>query len=485
MPGLLVSTHKADTGWIFNLRDTSAYDADSDPELNENETTVVANKRPSHAQLLKDIDLSAREDTAVYKPNPWTIAQQNSACRPSSCASFTAPISTSKSGILSTTATTDYHSSSASFINKTCSGVSKKSVQTTLDKLFTVEKAGTSSKPTFSKARQLPFKYDNRNAFTSVTSETERQPATASFNKSAVDTNRDDSDEIKSTLSPAMSSLPEVYQDEPSRLPTLKAQNKVSSPLSSVNPVLSEQENQDLLYMHSDYPDGSWEYSVEMNDHLENDPTELLNTLDTRTASDWTRTLEHLREELLMPSSNIDQIQGHESIEPAQSLLSDYANRIPIASSIQNHSNSSHHNSHDANPLPSFSSSGRSDMNTLPQLRSTYFNNSTIQSRGSDARQTRRIDDEDPDLTWSTLPSRHRKKPVKTKTYFKNSGKFKLPFLPARMTIDTTIVASTTKNLPNGKQLTFYKPPSREQFDLDDKPVILRIRKGNRQDWKK
>ncbi|KAF8526536.1 hypothetical protein BU17DRAFT_62030 [Hysterangium stoloniferum] len=76
MPGLTRSSDHG-TNWIFNLRDHD-YDSGSDDSPNDG-------KQPSSdSQLLKTLDLSTREDNAQYKPNPWTIAKLNAACRPPS-----------------------------------------------------------------------------------------------------------------------------------------------------------------------------------------------------------------------------------------------------------------------------------------------------------------------------------------------------------------------------------------------------------------
>ena len=72
MPGLL--SNKASEGWVFNLRDC-AQDSESDED-------GADTKRSSESDILKTMDLSSREDTAHYKPNPWAIAKLNAACRP-------------------------------------------------------------------------------------------------------------------------------------------------------------------------------------------------------------------------------------------------------------------------------------------------------------------------------------------------------------------------------------------------------------------
>lgn len=68
-----------DLDWSFNLRkfDPSAFD-DSDFE-----DDVVHDKRvsPSATQAAQSFDLSTREESVTYKPNPFSIAKINAACR--------------------------------------------------------------------------------------------------------------------------------------------------------------------------------------------------------------------------------------------------------------------------------------------------------------------------------------------------------------------------------------------------------------------
>ena len=62
--------HSAD--WAFNFRSShfSAYDTDSDSEEGP---AVPAGKESEEAKLAKDLDISERQETAVYKPNPFSI----------------------------------------------------------------------------------------------------------------------------------------------------------------------------------------------------------------------------------------------------------------------------------------------------------------------------------------------------------------------------------------------------------------------------
>lgn len=61
----------AEDGWIF---DCSAYYDSSDDEADKT-------KSSTDAELAKELDLSTREDNAVFKPTPWTIAKLNAASK--------------------------------------------------------------------------------------------------------------------------------------------------------------------------------------------------------------------------------------------------------------------------------------------------------------------------------------------------------------------------------------------------------------------
>ncbi|CAA7268862.1 unnamed protein product [Cyclocybe aegerita] len=71
---------KRDCDWSFNFRSNyGSYDSDSD-DCDEPPATQ-ASKVPSEAKFLQEIDLSRREEAAVYKPNPFSIAKINAAYR--------------------------------------------------------------------------------------------------------------------------------------------------------------------------------------------------------------------------------------------------------------------------------------------------------------------------------------------------------------------------------------------------------------------
>ncbi|KAF7975103.1 hypothetical protein HWV62_10379 [Athelia sp. TMB] len=78
--------NQASLGWSFNSRSrTAAYDSDSDDsDSGENNLKDgrALEQLSEDAQLLKDLDLSTRSETAEYKPNPFNIAKINAASRP-------------------------------------------------------------------------------------------------------------------------------------------------------------------------------------------------------------------------------------------------------------------------------------------------------------------------------------------------------------------------------------------------------------------
>lgn len=77
-------------GWAFNLRSCAEngdedFDSDSDAEAGQN-TNIISEE----TRLLNELDLSSREETVIYNPNPFSIAKINAASRSSRGASVTA-----------------------------------------------------------------------------------------------------------------------------------------------------------------------------------------------------------------------------------------------------------------------------------------------------------------------------------------------------------------------------------------------------------
>jgi hypothetical protein len=68
--------------WSFNLRTGNAL---SDDECDDNHDGLFQNSLSNEADFIRQIDLSSRQDNAEYKPNPWSIAKVNAACRPKPC----------------------------------------------------------------------------------------------------------------------------------------------------------------------------------------------------------------------------------------------------------------------------------------------------------------------------------------------------------------------------------------------------------------
>lgn len=71
--------------WTYDFRSShpsfdSDSDSDSHPEASLSSTTEHLT---DDAKLLQELDLTSRQDTAQYKPNPWSIAKVNAASRPS------------------------------------------------------------------------------------------------------------------------------------------------------------------------------------------------------------------------------------------------------------------------------------------------------------------------------------------------------------------------------------------------------------------
>ena len=73
-------------GWAFSL--CAADEGDSDSELEDASTgshnSLVSSSDPpvsNELRLVRDLDLGARQDTAIFKSNPWTIAKLQAATR--------------------------------------------------------------------------------------------------------------------------------------------------------------------------------------------------------------------------------------------------------------------------------------------------------------------------------------------------------------------------------------------------------------------
>ncbi|KAI0764833.1 hypothetical protein C8Q74DRAFT_1370737 [Fomes fomentarius] len=80
------------SGWAFSLRQNNHYaddsSSDSDEEATEkssddkDRTAAISKQVSEDARLLEQLDLGSRTDTAMYKPNPWSIAKANASARP-------------------------------------------------------------------------------------------------------------------------------------------------------------------------------------------------------------------------------------------------------------------------------------------------------------------------------------------------------------------------------------------------------------------
>ncbi|GLB38929.1 hypothetical protein LshimejAT787_0600910 [Lyophyllum shimeji] len=74
-------TTRGDSEWSFSCR-TTPYSAYSDSDDSDASVSDSGHdKKSDETELLKDLDLSSREETVVYKPNPFSIAKINAASR--------------------------------------------------------------------------------------------------------------------------------------------------------------------------------------------------------------------------------------------------------------------------------------------------------------------------------------------------------------------------------------------------------------------
>ena len=78
LPSLICAVMPKTEGsvWSFNLRSYNAHDF-SDPESDD----ALPDNLCSDGSTLVDYPLSEDNDTAVFKPNPWSIAKINAASR--------------------------------------------------------------------------------------------------------------------------------------------------------------------------------------------------------------------------------------------------------------------------------------------------------------------------------------------------------------------------------------------------------------------
>jgi hypothetical protein len=79
-----------DVNWSFRISSDTGFfdDADTDDDNEDH-----AGDAGTSSQMLQQIDLAAREDSAQYKPNPWSIARVNAASRPRQPSATVKPIS--------------------------------------------------------------------------------------------------------------------------------------------------------------------------------------------------------------------------------------------------------------------------------------------------------------------------------------------------------------------------------------------------------
>ncbi|KAG2139231.1 hypothetical protein DEU56DRAFT_755552 [Suillus clintonianus] len=68
--------------WSFNHRTRVHYTFDSSDSESEAETRCNTNLPSDDTRLIQELDISSRNETVEYKPNPWSIARINAASRP-------------------------------------------------------------------------------------------------------------------------------------------------------------------------------------------------------------------------------------------------------------------------------------------------------------------------------------------------------------------------------------------------------------------
>lgn len=456
MPGLVASSSKSE--WVFDLRDTSYYDTDSDAENTDSQSharrTVVARQRTSHDQLLKELDLSARDDSAVHVPNPWTIAKYNAACRPSVPVAMSITSAGTSDSLNKMMAERSPPVSRANNqLKPQC--LPKRSAQTTLDKAFMVEK-GSISKSTVSKMTKSSPAVFSDHVNTNISSFTTKNDETGGFW----------ADAHTPTSNATISKLGlrnELLRDYASRISDSDVQSvpHLSSSTSATT------DHTGSLYTHSDLAKFS--------------PRSYAGN------SEFTRS-----QEIIANTSPVQKYSLIPNICPV-SLSKETPDPLPVQTSptcltpSQSDPLLSHGSFFDQQPCDGHYICSNSVY--LPVRRKIgpaltvqqYSRPNGNQNIKSNIGLKRSLEDDDPDSTWSTLPRRDNKR-LKTnyftKPTIKNSGKFRLPISTHSLSLSSTVTIDTEK-LPDGKKLTLYKPPPRNKLESIAQPVILRVRKAS------
>ncbi|KAK0501465.1 hypothetical protein EDD18DRAFT_1328426 [Armillaria luteobubalina] len=90
------------SGWSFNLRTSKIKRADCDLDDSGSDSDPSSDSGVDESRILDDLDISTRDETVVYKPNPFSIAKINAAARgtnrPPSTKEPPRPIKPSKAG---------------------------------------------------------------------------------------------------------------------------------------------------------------------------------------------------------------------------------------------------------------------------------------------------------------------------------------------------------------------------------------------------
>lgn len=85
-----------DNDWSFSYlsRRSARYDSDSGSESDGEKTMAGTATATSNSAFNDDFDLASRKDdaTVTYKPNPFSIAKINAACRAQKAAATTTPV---------------------------------------------------------------------------------------------------------------------------------------------------------------------------------------------------------------------------------------------------------------------------------------------------------------------------------------------------------------------------------------------------------
>ncbi|KAK0217748.1 hypothetical protein IW262DRAFT_1298378 [Armillaria fumosa] len=81
LPNTAAPAATSSSGWSFNLRTSKIKRPDHDLDDSGSDSDPSSDSGVDESRILDDLDISTRDETVVYKPNPFSIAKINAAAR--------------------------------------------------------------------------------------------------------------------------------------------------------------------------------------------------------------------------------------------------------------------------------------------------------------------------------------------------------------------------------------------------------------------